>query len=316
MHRFATEHQLEPCPALARLPGAQERQISIDGVSWKYWFAGSGPALLLVHGFMGYSFSWRFIMPELARHFSVYAVDLPGCGFSERGDALTGSLASDAEGLLQFMDALEIPDAYVLGSSRGGGLAMVLAAKTVERGQRQRIRKLVLVSPINPWSRHGKRLTRILSSAIGEIYVLHVQPRLPFVLELFFNNLFGDARRIPADGLEGYRAGMEVPGTFEHLLRVVRSWRNDLQLIEESLPKLGDIPTLLVWGSKDRAVYPESAPELKRRLPHSDLVIMDRVGHLPYDEVPEEFSRVVCDFLLRDKVAVPVESDAVTVQRR
>ena len=70
--------QLERVPQIAEIDGAEERSISIDGLNWRYWVAGSGPPLLLIHGFMGYSFSWRFNMEPLAKDFSVYAIDLPG----------------------------------------------------------------------------------------------------------------------------------------------------------------------------------------------------------------------------------------------
>src|SRR5215471_16412001 len=71
-------------PAIAIVDGVEECSAVINGVRWRYLQAGSGPALLVVHGFMGYSFSWRFVIKGLAEHYSVYAVDLPGCGFSER----------------------------------------------------------------------------------------------------------------------------------------------------------------------------------------------------------------------------------------
>ena len=75
----------EAVPPEADIPGVEEHRVSLNGVKWRYLRAGSGPALLLVHGLMGYSWSWRFNMRELAKHFTVYAPDLPGCGFSQRG---------------------------------------------------------------------------------------------------------------------------------------------------------------------------------------------------------------------------------------
>ena len=108
-------------PALAKVDGVEDCTAVVNGLRWRYLHAGSGPALLMVHGFMGYSFSWRFVMPELAQHYSVYAVDLPGCGFSQRSVELPGTLASDAENLLNFMDYFGIEQFDVLGTSRGGG---------------------------------------------------------------------------------------------------------------------------------------------------------------------------------------------------
>ena len=75
-------------PAEAHIPGVEEHRITINGIEWRYLRAGSGPALLLVHGLMGFSWSWRFNMCELAKSFTVYAPDLPGCGFSQRDDQL------------------------------------------------------------------------------------------------------------------------------------------------------------------------------------------------------------------------------------
>src|SRR5271165_5788147 len=71
-----------PVPAIARVDGAVEHNVEIDGLTWRYLTAGSGPPLLLIHGFMGYSYSWRFNLGPLSQHFSVWALDLPGCGFS------------------------------------------------------------------------------------------------------------------------------------------------------------------------------------------------------------------------------------------
>ncbi len=163
---------MEPVPEVARIPGAEERSVEIDGVTWRYWYAGSGPPLLLVHGFLGYSFSWRFNVEPLSRYFSVYAMDLPGCGFSQRTEAATCTLAGDAEALLRFMDHLGIQQADIVGSSRGGGLAIVLGALLAKRNMLHRIRRLVLVSPINPWSSNGQLLTRMFATTVGGQFVV------------------------------------------------------------------------------------------------------------------------------------------------
>ena len=297
------DEKVGPCPPIAHIRGAEEREVLLDGVACRYWHAGSGPALLLIHGFMGYSFSWRFNVEALGKHFSVYAIDLPGCGCSQRGDRLTGSLAGDAGAVLSFMDRLGIESADVVGTSRGGGVAIALAALAVKHAMGERIRRLVLNAPINPWSSNGRLLTKVLATAMGGMYVVHVQPRLPFVLERYFRGLYGDPRRIAFGTLAGYEAGFKPAGTFEHLLRIVRSWHQDLAYLEQSLAVIADIPTLLLWGSRDTAVYPTSAPELRRRLRNSTVLVMEGIGHMPYEEVPQEFNRIVSDFLLHRQPA-------------
>ena len=64
------------------------------------------------------------------------------------------------------------------------------------------------------------------------------------------------------------------------------------------LPQIAHIPTLLLWGSKDRTVDPASAEPLSRNFHAVKVEIIEGAGHLPYEECPEEFSRIVTDFLM------------------
>jgi len=306
-------HHIGSTPQIARIHGAEERSVRLNGVTWRYWVAGSGPPLVLIHGFMGYSFSWRFNMAPLSRYFSVYAIDLPGCGFSQRPAVNECSLCGDADGVLRFLEELGIENADIVGSSRGGGLSMIMAATASRTNRLHLIRRLVLVSPINPWSSHGKVLTRLLATTLGGLYVVHVQPRLRVIAKRYFKALYGDPGRIAPGTFDGYIAGVDAPGSFEHLLRILRSWHEDLAAIGQSLAEISAIPTLLLWGSRDRAVYPSSIHQLQRQLKNSALVMFQGAGHMPYEEVPEEFNRVLCDFLLHD---APRTAFAIAADRR
>lgn len=309
MPELLTVESVGRTPPLTHIPGASEHEASVDGVRMRYWYAGSGPALLLIHGFMGYSFSWRFNVQELARNFSVYAIDLPGCGFSPRDGRLPGTLASDAEAALGLMDQLGVRQFDLLGTSRGGGVSIVLAALAAQRGMRDRIHRLILNAPINPWSSNGKLLTQLLATAIGGVCVLHVLPNFPVILRRYFKGLYADPTRIAPGSLEGYERGLKSGGTFQHLLRNVRSWHRDLALIEQSLPAITDIPTLLLWGERDSAVYLASAEDLHRRLRNSTVLAMKSIGHMPYEEAPSEFNRAVAGFLLHNHPATPLEEE-------
>lgn len=277
----------------------------VNGVRVRYLRAGSGPALLLLHGLLGYSFSWRRNLAELARRRTVFALDLPGLGYSDRVP-LDASLRALARLLLGFMDVAGIAAADVIGSSHGGALAIMLAvldATAVARGAPRRIRSLILVAPVNPWSRLGRKRVAVLASGVGRACARLVLPRLlPRLQRLGVRRMYGDVRRIPPGTFAGYGAPLAIPGTVDHLLRVLRCWRADLAELEPSLPCLGALPVLLLWGSLDRAVAPASAHELQRRLPHARLVLLPGVGHLPYEEAPADFNAAVLEFLaLSDK---------------
>jgi len=288
----------EAVPAEAHIPGIEDHRVIINGIEWRCLRVGSGPALLMIHGLMGYSWSWRFNLRELARHFTVYAPDLPGTGFSQRSDSLSGSLESDANGLISLMDAFGVNQFHLLGSSRGGGVAMVLAGLLAQRGLGHRIQRMILCAPINPWSRFGRKRVRLFAAPVGRHFIIHVAPRMHWLLTMYFRDLYGDPSRIAPGSVEGYAAGLGVPRSFHHLVRIMRGWHRDLRQIESMLPLLQEVTTLLLWGSRDQVVYPASAGELQYRLANSTTLTMDGVGHLPYEEVPVEFNRVVRDFLL------------------
>ena len=93
----------------------------------RYLRAGSGPPLVLLHGLMGYSFSWRFTLPVLSHYATVYAVDMLGAGFSDRPVGLDCRLRANAGRVLHFLDAVGIRSFDLLGTSYGGALAMMAA---------------------------------------------------------------------------------------------------------------------------------------------------------------------------------------------
>jgi pimeloyl-ACP methyl ester carboxylesterase len=270
----------------------EERWVTLDGARMRYLYSGSGPALVLVHGLLGYSFSWRFNIPVLSQHATVYAVDMLGTGFSERPAGLDCSLHASAERLLRFMDEAGIASCDLLGTSRGGAVAMMAAALAP-----QRIQRLILPDPVNPWSLHGRRLAAFLSNRAVSALFLWLAPLMPSAHRLVLRRLYGDARRISPGTLEGYSAPLAIPGSLEHALGILRTWSQDLQQLESMLPRIAHIPTLLIWGSLDRAVSPTSATALREQFRNCRLVTMGGVGHLPYEEVPEEFNTVVSKFL-------------------
>lgn len=120
---------------------------------------------------------------------------------------------------------------------------------------------------------------------------------MPFLFPYFHSRLYADAAKIPPGSLEGYKAPLAMPGLFEHALSIVRTWTQDLEELQTLLPKLSPIPTLLMWGSKDPAVYPSSLEPLARYFANSRSVVFPRVGHLPYEECPDEFNRELIQFL-------------------
>ena len=265
------------------------------GARMRYLRSGSGPALILLHGLMGYSFSWRYTMPALAPYHTVYAPDMLGAGFSDRPRQIDHSVRGTALRILQFVKNLGLTSFDLLGTSRGGIVATAVAAECL--GDAPKIRKLVLVCPVNPYSSHGTWLAPFFGTELGATAFRYVIDRRPSLYPYFHSRLFGDRKNIPAGSLEGYKAPLAIPGLFEHALSIVRTWSNDLRQQEELLPKLKDIPTLLIWGDKDPAVYVSSMTRLAQHFSNGQKVVFPGIGHLPYEECPEDFNRELIQFL-------------------
>jgi pimeloyl-ACP methyl ester carboxylesterase len=270
----------------------EERFADISGARMRYLHAGSGSPVLLVHGLMGYSFSWRHVIPALADRHEVFAIDSVGTGFSDRPAPLDCSLKASAQRLLRFMDAMSQDKFDLVGTSHGGGVALMAACLLPAR-----IRRLVLVAPVNPWAPRGKKLAPFLSHPLVAPLFMRAAHHFMAMRRYYFERLWGDRRRIPAGVFEGYMQPLDKLDAWNYPMSILKPWNADLRELRGALPRIAKIPTLLVWGSRDRAVAPASAEPLKRNFQDCKLVTMNGIGHLPYEESPEEFNRTLLQFL-------------------
>jgi pimeloyl-ACP methyl ester carboxylesterase len=287
--------QLNACPPLAQ--GVEECWMEMAGARMRYLRAGSGPPLILLHGLLGYAFSWRYTMPALAHYATVYAPDMLGAGFSDRPPGLDHSLRGNAQRLLQFVRNLGISSFDLLGTSHGGAVAMMMAAECLQGNTGLMLRNLVLVAPVNPFSSHGRWLAPFLGGRAGSAMFRIFIPHMKMLHSYWHARMYGDRSRILPGTLEGYTAPLAKPGLFDHALGIVGNWTRDLRDLKQTLPKMAGFRTLLIWGSKDGAVYASSAEKLAKYFPNSRTIIFPGIGHLPYEECPGEFNRALIEFL-------------------
>ena len=279
--------------------GIHEHWAEVEGHRMRFLHGGTGPPLLLVHGLLGYSFSWRFNLPVLAKRFTVFAPDLLGAGFSERVLGMDCSMAAIAGRLLQFLQGQGIESFDLLGTSHGGAIAMMLTALATQNNP-SAVRRLILVDPAHPWSRPRPILIKLLGQRAGAALFRASLPVIRLTHEHYLRRMYGDPRRISPGTAEGYKAGLANRNAYEYPLSIVRCWQEDMRKLEAGLPRIAGIPTLLMWGSRDRVISPRTAAQLRRQFRNCRLLILEGVGHLPYEETPEEFNRVVLEFLESD----------------
>jgi pimeloyl-ACP methyl ester carboxylesterase len=275
----------------------EDHWITLDGARMRYLRDGAGRPLLLLHGLLGYSFSWRYVIPALAPYADVHAVDMLGVGFSDRPRGLNCCMRASAERLIRFLDAVGIPSCDLVGTSHGGAVAMMAASMAPDR-----INRLVLVAPANPWSTMGKRTAALLSTPPVNWLFPRVAPFLQMTHGRLLRGLYGDPSRIRPGTLEGYSTPLTQPGAFQTGLSILRTWAEDLEELRRALPSISHLPALIVWGSMDNAVDPGSAEQLCQQFHNGRLLMLPGVGHLPYEEAPEQFNEAVIEFLQANPV--------------
>ena len=272
----------------------EDRFVSVDGAGLMHLeVAGTGDPLLLLHGLIGSAQSWRQNISFLAREATVYAIDLFNMGKSERVPGLDAGLEATADRIAALMDALELPQADIVAHSHGGAIAMMLAAR-----HPQRVRRLILFAPANPFCKSRRLVISFFQTKLGTWLARRV-PSLPRPIHAkALCRMYGDPSRVAEGTLDVYTAGLDIPGTMDHIVQILRCWFDDMQQLRSALGGLASMPTLLIWGDRDRAVNLSSALGLQRTLAQSRLLVIEGAGHLPFEEMPETCNLAMRDWLI------------------
>ena len=174
-----------------RLTHIEEAYALVDGARVHYQRAGTGRPLLLLHGLVGSVKNWRQNISFLSRDSSVYAIDLCNMGESERVPGLNAGLEATADRLAAYMDAVGLEEADIAGDSHGGAVAMMFAARHPNR-----VRRLILFAPANPYCDLGNQLIRFYQSRFGTWFARQI-PSLPRRLKsTALSRMYGDPSRV------------------------------------------------------------------------------------------------------------------------
>lgn len=260
----------------------------IHGYRRAYRMAGSGPALLLVHGISDHSGTWAHLLPELAKRYTVVAPDLLGHGGSDkpRADYAAGAYAC---GMRDLLTVLDVDRVTVVGHSLGGGVAMQFAYQFPELCER-----LVLVSS-GGIGRGVHPLLR-LACVPGAELALPLLTHLPGVPALLPMLDFGPDAKYARERYTALR-GRAARTAFLRTLRSVVDVRGQVVTMMDRCYLTRGIPTLLVWGSADRIVPVGHAHKAHEAMPGSRLEIFEGAGHFPHQKDPNRFTALLDDFI-------------------
>jgi pimeloyl-ACP methyl ester carboxylesterase len=253
---------------------AEDRFITLDGHQLRYRVAGSGPPMLLVHGFAGSLYTWRELLPLLAETHCVYALDLLGFGFSDKPVQADHSLRGHGLRLLGFCAALGLSNVTLIGHSMGG----VVAAYAALEDRQGVITRLALLDA-NFYRRNGPPIPVVPPLA----RLLARRFYSPRAREASLRRCYADPQRLTAEVVESYLAPTRTPGALEALSAFLAT---PGPATYRELPPRLRLPTLIVWGAQD-ALWPlADAQRLAAAIPNAQLAIIEGAGHMVQEEQP------------------------------
>lgn len=292
---------MEPWPGL----NPYSRKVHLPALHLDLFIFEAGepknPTLLMIHGLGDEADTWRHVFLPFSKRFHVVAVDLPGFGRSDK-PSLDYTPDFMKRSLLELMDALQIPEATLMGSSLGAILAHSLALSHPDK-----VRGLVLADGalLQETLMGDKSLLFMQIPLLGEWFYTHLR-KDPQAAYNSLRPVYRDLDALPEADREFLftRVNQRVWSNDQRrayfsTLRRLTPWARKLQTgLKEKLSRL-QIPTLVIRGETDTLFPDENARAVAQIQPNAELITLPGTGHLPHQEDPEAFIKAVMDGLPR-----------------
>ncbi|HET6654493.1 MAG TPA: alpha/beta fold hydrolase [Nocardioides sp.] len=279
---------------MAKPPEVQ--YLTIHGHKRAFVKAGSGPALLLLHGLGCDHTTWQPVIQALSRRYTVIAPDLLGHGRSAKPRA-DYSVGGYANGMRDLLTVLGIDKVTVVGHSLGGGVAMQFAYQFPERTER-----MILVAPggLGPEVTAALRAVTLpgFHTAMGLV-------TLPGVRHLTTAYL----RALAATGLPVTRDLDEVAAiinsfrdpkartAIRHVVSAVIDWRGQIVTMADRAYLTAAMPMCVIWGTEDSVIPVRHAGNAAEMAPGCTVEVIGNAGHFPHKDHPQRFVKIVNDFI-------------------
>lgn len=256
---------------------------------------GSGPPLVLLHGLGASTFTWRRIVPALARNHRVIALDLKGFGRSDKPRNARYSAADQAALVAAFLRKRDLHHVTLIGHSFGGTVALLTALRL--KREPDRIARLVIIDAPALKQNFGDAAELARAPAVPEAVLLATPPEL--MARVLLRYVSRPGRKIPEADIYGYAKPFYDLGSRHAFIATVQAILKDNRRRMGARYRAIRQPTLLIWCKRDRIVPLATGRRLARRLPNAELAILKRCNHLPQDEVPRALLGKLRSFLER-----------------
>lgn len=278
----------------------QHKYITTNGVKLHYVTQGTGPLMLMLHGFPEFWYSWRHQIPEFAQDFQVVALDLRGYNDSdkpkEQSAYVMDEFVKDIEGVIK---GLGHEKCVLVGHDWGGAIAWFFAYAHPEM-----IEKLIILNLPHPAKFSQGLLTpqQLLRSSYMFLFQLPAIPE--FLLQSFdyqtiTQTLQGTAfnkNSFTASDLEAYKKAAAQPGALTAMLNY---YRNNLpQFLPNKNWGILPVPTLMIWGENDTALGKELTYGTDAYVSNFQIQYIPNCGHWVQQEQPQLVNQYMRNFLV------------------
>ncbi len=254
---------------------------------------GSGDPILCLHGLGASLFTWRHFIAPFSQNNKLITVDFRGAGKSPKPNDTHYAIEEHANDIYNLILAEDLTKLTLIGNSLGGAVSLLLAIRLSEQDP-ARLSKLILIDsggdkknlPI-----HLKLLRSILGGPI--VYLSPSTLAAKMVLRLCYY----DKKKTTKEQVAAYATPIASPGGRHALLQTAKQCipKN----FEKVLAKLHTItvPTFILWGREDGVIPLSVGEQLHQAIPNSTLEVIERCGHIPQEENPDETIARISKFL-------------------
>jgi pimeloyl-ACP methyl ester carboxylesterase len=269
-----------------------ERWLLVNGVRIHFREAvpapgTTGPTLLMVHGWTGAADDFRHLFDLLPKGWRAIAVDLPGCGMSEKPDAVY-DLPYFVDFLRAFVDALGLEKLVLVGHSMGGQFAVHFATRWPGS-----VEKLVLIAPDGLKGEEGVWLALARWESVVD-FAFRLNNRL-FIEWAVRANLFFRPTTVMVREAVDSASSILGPEGSRAIARITRRVIGH-DPVDELLPQVRQ-ETLVLWGDHDKVLEPKWAARFLDLLPRARLVWIAASSHMPMREKPVEVAAALVEFI-------------------
>ncbi|MEQ8824914.1 MAG: alpha/beta fold hydrolase [Filomicrobium sp.] len=255
---------------------------------------GRGRPVLLLHGLGASTFTWRNIIPTLARRHRVIALDLKGFGRSEKPFTQAYSPYDHANLVLAFIRKRGLRNITIVGHSFGGAIAMMVTLRLNETNP-GRVRDLVLMNaPTYPQPR-----TKFIDFMNAPVLPYAALMMVPPVLSTWLSLDEIQARKLSRQEVRGYADPFYDSAARHALITTAR--RIEPKHVDSLIARYPTVRqrTLIIWCEADHTVPLATGQRLVHELPNARLKVLTGCGHVPQDERPKAVKRLITAFLNR-----------------